>query len=166
MATNDVVAFEIGGERYAMDIHLSREIVEMMPITPIPRAPEYIAGIINLRGEITTILNITNLLGIRRDSNEKGKNIIVLVPEAANGSNLGVIVDDVQSVLQVDNSDVQQMDTGMANVNEFIKGIIKLKKDDIDKKQKDSGTEKDLMIWIDVQKIIEKLVNLDAIGGK
>jgi len=54
--TVDIVEFVLGGERYALDIQLAREIVEMIPITPIPRAPSYISGVINLRGEITNIL--------------------------------------------------------------------------------------------------------------
>ncbi len=53
-ATIDVVEFELGGERYALDINLAREIVEMIPITPIPRAPPFISGVINLRGRSRT----------------------------------------------------------------------------------------------------------------
>lgn len=56
----DVVEFEIGGELYAMDIQLAREIVEMIPITPLPRAPEYITGIINLRGRSPLFLQSAN----------------------------------------------------------------------------------------------------------
>jgi len=54
--------------------NVAREIVEMLPITPIPRSPPYISGIINLRGEITTIINLTHLLGIpgkREGENQK-----------------------------------------------------------------------------------------------
>ena len=64
MTVIDIVEFEINNERYALDIGLTREIVEMIPITPVPRAPPYIAGIINLRGEITNIINLNNILGI------------------------------------------------------------------------------------------------------
>jgi len=54
----DVVEFELGRELYAMDIQLAREIVEMMPITRIPRAPDYIAGIMNLRGWISILTKL------------------------------------------------------------------------------------------------------------
>ena len=97
-STVDVVEFELGGERYALDIQLAREIVEMIPITPIPRAPPYISGVINLRGEITNIMNLNTLLGLPNQEIRDNQKIIVLVPEAAGGSNVGIIVDDVSSV--------------------------------------------------------------------
>ncbi|MFY9800039.1 MAG: chemotaxis protein CheW, partial [Methanoregula sp.] len=64
VSTVEVVEFILGGERYALDIHLVREIVEMLQITPIPRAPSYISGVVNLRGEITNIMNLNSMLGL------------------------------------------------------------------------------------------------------
>ena len=99
--TVEVVEFMLGGERYALDIHLVREIVEMIQITPIPRAPPYISGVINLRGEITNIMNLNTMLGLVHTDQRENQKIIVLVPEAVAGSNVGIIVDDVIGVLQV-----------------------------------------------------------------
>ena len=141
----DVVQFEIGGVQYALDINIAREIVEMMPITPVPRAPEHIAGIINLRGEITNILNLNYLMGLPAGEEVENRKIIVLVPEAADGSNVGLIVDDVQSVLQVSEEDIDQMDEAMSR-EAYVKGIIKI--------GKDSSENKDLIIWIDIAKIL------------
>ena len=62
--TVDIVEFVLGGERYALELQLATEIVEIIPITPIPRAPAYISGLINLRGEITNIMNLNTLLGL------------------------------------------------------------------------------------------------------
>jgi purine-binding chemotaxis protein CheW len=148
--TVDVVEFVLGGERYALDIQLAREIVEMIPITPIPRAPPYISGVINLRGEITNIMNLNTLLGLpNRDARDNQK-IIVLVPEAASGSNVGIIVDEVTSVLQVAETDIEHLGEGLSSeVSSFVKGIIKLKGDGSDKKS--TG----LIIWIDMKKVLE-----------
>ena len=96
----DVVEFELSGERYALDIQLAREIVEMIPITPIPRSPPFISGVINLRGEITNIMNLNTILGLPDQEVRANQKIIVLVPQAANGNNVGIIVDDVSSVTQ------------------------------------------------------------------
>ena len=106
MTVIDIVEFEIGSERYALDITLTREIVEMVPITPVPRAPAHIAGIINLRGEITNIINLNKILDLPETSNKnrEDQKIIVLVPEAAEGSNTGIIVDDVHAALQINGS--------------------------------------------------------------
>lgn len=114
MATVGVVEFQIGGSLYALDIHLAREIVEMMPITPIPRAPSYLEGIMNLRGEITSIVNLSQMLGLAVQERGEGQKIIVLTSEASGGSNVGVIVDDVHSVIQVSETDTEQME-GMAS---------------------------------------------------
>jgi len=142
----DVVQFEIGGVQYALDIQIAREIVEMMPITPVPRAPAHIAGIINLRGEITNILNLNCLMGLPPGNAAENQKIIVLVSEAANGSNVGLIVDDVQSVLQISENDIDQMDETMSK-EAYVKGIIKMGKEE--------DENKDLVIWIDIAKILE-----------
>ena len=136
-ATVDVVEFELGGERYALDIQLAREIVEMIPITPIPRSPAYISGVINLRGEITNIMNLNTLLGLPNQGIRDNQKIIVLVPDAAGGSNVGIIVDDVSSVLQITESDINHMGEGFASeFSHFVKGIIKIKSDDPTKQNK------------------------------
>jgi purine-binding chemotaxis protein CheW len=150
----DVVEFEIGGELYAMDIQLAREIVEMVPLTPLPRAPKYISGIINLRGEITTILSIDDLIGITGKKTGNTQKIIILVPEAAAGSNVGIIVDDVHSVIQVDQQSVEKIDGGLSSgAGNYVKGIIK------------SGLEtaesKGLIIWLDLEKLLHDLVDLE-----
>jgi len=149
-STVDVVEFVLGGERYALDINLAREIVEMIQITPIPRAPPYISGVINLRGEITNIMNLNTLLGLPHQEIRDNQKIIVLVAEAASGSNVGIIVDDVISVLQVAQTDIEHLGEGLASeVSSFVKGIIKLKRDD-------SGKENTgLIIWIDMLKVLE-----------
>jgi purine-binding chemotaxis protein CheW len=152
-ATVEVVEFILGGEHYALDIHLAREIVEMLQITPIPRAPHYISGVINLRGEITNIMNLNTMLGLVNREVRDNQKIIVLVPEAVSGSNIGIIVDDVIGVLQVAESDVEHLGEGLASeVSGFVKGIIKLQRDDADKK----NTQ--LIIWLDVQKVLEEVV--------
>ena len=150
MAIIDVVEFKLGGSRYALDISLAREIVEMMPITPVPRAPMHIAGIINLRGEITNILNLNNLMDLPVRDEVENQKIIVLVAEACGGSNLGMIVDDVHSVLQVPEENIEKMDASISS-EAYVKGIIKRAKD------KESGRE-ELVIWIDIAKIIEDIL--------
>jgi purine-binding chemotaxis protein CheW len=148
--TVDVVEFVLGGERYALDIQLAREIVEMIPITPIPRAPPYISGVINLRGEITNIMNLNTLLGLPPQETRENQKIIVLVPDAASGSNVGIIVDEVTSVLQVAETDIEHLGEGLSSeVSSFVKGIIKIKGDGADKKS--TG----LIIWIDMKKVLE-----------
>jgi purine-binding chemotaxis protein CheW len=155
--TFDVVEFELCGEKYALDINIAREIVEMMPITPIPCSPDYLRGIMNLRGEITNIINITGILGLPPRSEDTGNKIIVLSAEATGGENIGIIVDDVQSVIQVQETDVEHLGEGLSSQSSgHIKGIIKIGSKIADKKGEREG-EKDLVIWIDMLKVIGDL---------
>lgn len=152
-STIDIVEFELGSERYALDIQLAREIVEMIPITPIPRAPPYISGVINLRGEITNIMNLNTLLGLPDQKIRDNQKIIVLVPEAVGGSNVGIIVDDVSSVIQVADTDVDKIGEGFSSeFSAFVKGIIKMKSEE------EGNTKKNLIIWLDMEKVIKDIV--------
>ena len=159
-ATIEVVEFELGGERYALDINLVREIVEMIPITPIPRAPAFISGVINLRGEITNIMNLNTLLGLPDKEIRDNQKIIVLVPEAAKGNNVGIIVDDVSSVRQVPETDIENIGAGISSeFSQFVKGIIKISGDDAENKRKD------LVIWLDMEKVLADLADRSK-GGQ
>jgi len=144
----DVVEFELGGSLYALDISLAREIVEMVQITPVPGAPRHIAGIINLRGEITNILDLRAFIGLSSEVAENQK-IIVLVPGAAGNSNVGIIVDDVHSVVQISEEDVEPVDSVISG-DAYVKGIIKLGE------AGESG--QDLVIWVDIQAILTELL--------
>jgi len=151
MATIDVVEFDIGGEHYAFDIHLAREIVEMMPITPIPGAPPYIAGIINLRGEITNIIRINEILRLKEGKDVEEQKIIVLVSNENDGSGVGIIVDEVHSVNAVAEEDIEQIGENVSSdINGFIKGIIKVR--DAEDREKEG-----LVIWLDMEKVLGDL---------
>lgn len=151
-ASIDVVEFQLGEEHYALDIQIAREIVEMMPITPLPRAPEYLSGIINLRGEITNIIDLQNFLGLPGSEGTESKKIVVLMPDATGGSNIGIIVDDVHSVIQVREEDVERIGDGVvaSSISGYVKGIIKIRDED-DRKARN------LIIWLDVQRVISDL---------
>ncbi|WP_332450520.1 chemotaxis protein CheW [Methanoculleus sp.] len=147
----DVVEFQLGEEHYALDIQIAREIVEMMPITPLPRAPEYLAGIINLRGEITNIIDLRDLLGLPESREAENRKIVVLMPDVAGGSNVGIIVDDVHSVVSIRDEQIERINDGItSSISGYVKAIIKMGVEDDEK-------PKTLIIWLDVQKVISDL---------
>jgi purine-binding chemotaxis protein CheW len=99
-------------------------------------------------------MNLNTLLGLPNQEVRDNQKIIVLVPEAASGSNVGIIVDEVTSVLQVAETDIEHLGEGLSSeVSSFVKGIIKMKGDESDKKS--TG----LIIWIDMQKVLEDVVS-------
>jgi purine-binding chemotaxis protein CheW len=153
MAVIDVVEFEICNEHYALDITLAREIVEMVPITPVPRAPSHIAGIINLRGEITNIINLNKILNLPEKADRENQKIIGFVPEATEGSNTGIIVDDVHAVLQITDDEIEVM-KGPLSSEAYVKGIIKLG----DKESSEAKEKKKLIIWLDIGQILQDIL--------
>jgi purine-binding chemotaxis protein CheW len=155
----DVVEFEIGGSLYAMDISYAREIIEMTSITRLPRSPNYIAGIINLRGEILNVIDINSVLNLPASESREGQKIIVLLPDAYRGSNVGIIVDNVHSVLQITEDDVEGIGNGLIGT-EFIKGVIKQKKEGGDK-----GEPLRLIIWLDIAAILEGIMGIKVKGA-
>lgn len=154
----EILEFDLGGESYAMDIGIAREIVEMLPITPIPRAPAHVSGLLNLRGEITTIINLHYILGIKPLKGLNEQKIMVLVPDAFENTSVGVIVDEVHSVLTIEDEQIDMNIQGVAEgLSDFVQGIIKLGVEETGKSDKESEEhdgEKRLIIWIDVKKIL------------
>lgn len=150
----EVLEFTLGTEHYALDINPVREIVEMTPITVIPRAPEHITGVINLRGEIVNILNLNTFLKLPNQPITQSQKIIVFMAEAAKGNNVGIIVDNVSSVVEISSDQVDCMTEGIAgNESKYIKGIITAGTE---------GGDKDghgLIIWLDIQKMFKDIEN-------
>jgi purine-binding chemotaxis protein CheW len=92
-----------------------------------PRAPSHVTGLLNLRGEITTIINLHHLLGITPAKKREEQKIMVLIPDAFENTSVGVIVDEVHSVLTVDEKDIDRNVKGVdQHLTEFVQGIIKL----------------------------------------
>lgn len=148
----EVLEFSLGTESYALDIHIVREIVEMMPITVIPRAPVHITGVINLRGEIVNIVNLNTFLKIPDRPITKDQKIIVLMADVANGNNVGVIVDNVSSVSEIAESQIDYMTDSIAgNDSRYIKGIINTRQGS------DEKEPKSLIIWLDIHKMFKDI---------
>jgi purine-binding chemotaxis protein CheW len=150
--SGEVLEFTLESENYALDINIVREIVEMMPITVIPRAPEHIRGVINLRGEIVNIVNLSTFLRLPIRPVTKDQKIIVLMAEVAGGNNVGIIVDTVSSVAEISASQVDCMTESIAgNEAKYIKGIINSGQG---AQEKEAGA---LIIWLDIQKMFKDI---------
>ncbi|MEI6842422.1 MAG: chemotaxis protein CheW [Methanomicrobiales archaeon] len=153
----DIVEFEIGSALYGMDISLVREIVEMLPITRLPGSQKCIVGVINLRGEVTMIVSISELLSIRGQSDKQNEKIIVLVPDLTGGSNIGIIVTEVHSVLSVPVEDIEPFSGILAtDSGGFVKGIIKTSSGDKERLEV-AGKNSRLMLYLDMEQILTAL---------
>jgi purine-binding chemotaxis protein CheW len=116
-----VLEFELGKETYCVDIDFVAEIVDTAELTPIPNAPEYVEGVMDLRGRTTSIVNPKRVFDI--DGNGDGKRIVVFDPEATNnGGATGWLVDEVYQVVRLSTDDV---DEPPVESDEAVRGIVK-----------------------------------------
>jgi len=147
--TVQVVEFLLGKEHFAVDLFNVREVVEYKTITQLPDTPAYIKGIIDLRGEITTIIDLKERLNIIRLSGATDENSrIIVLDDSITKSKTGIMVDDVSSVTTFDRSAVDTSTSMVEQNNSAIIGIIKKK---IRIKDRDAH---ELLILIDIRRLV------------
>lgn len=146
--TINVVEFLLGKEHYAVNLTDVREVVEYTAITPLPNTPAVVQGIIDLRGEITTILDLRQRLNIAAQENTaKETSRIMVLDDKITRIKTGVLVDDVLSVTMFEKSDVDTNLDGNSWGESAILGTIR-------RKVKEQDQEKtDLIIWIDLREL-------------
>lgn len=147
-----IVEFVLGRELFAIDLFDVKEVVEYTTITKLPNVPPFIKGIIDLRGEITTIVDLKQRLNILENSSASAESsrIIVLDDKIAS-SKIGILVDDVTSVSTFENSQVDYTSANVTKENSAILGIIKRK---IKVKEKEKN---ELIIWIDITALLSDM---------
>jgi purine-binding chemotaxis protein CheW len=133
-----IVVFKLGKELFASDIHPVKEIRRVDEITPVPQAPDFVEGIISLRGEIYPIID----LGIRfgkesREITNDSRIIVIDVP----GSQYGMIVDSVMEVQRVKADNIEEApELVVRGSQKFLQGVVK--------------KEDQLILLVDVEKIL------------
>lgn len=117
------VTFFLGREEYGIPILGVREIIGMVPITPVPQMPVYIRGVINLRGGIIPILDLRLKFGM--DTREQTRESCIIVVRA-HGVDTGVVVDKMSEVSHVEDGEIQEAPSVGTTVDtSFILGIDK-----------------------------------------
>ncbi len=101
----EITSFHLGREQYAFESRLIREIVRLREYTPLPCVPPFIAGIMNLRGWIISLLDLRQVLGLPGDSITETTQVIVLND---NGMESGVLIDAIDGVSRIPLSGIQQ----------------------------------------------------------
>lgn len=126
-ATNkerQIVAFSLGQETYGVDIGQVREIIPIQKIVPVPRAPEFVEGIINLRGKVIPVLDLRKHFGFEKKEPNPAQKIVLT---ESGGESIGVIVDSVSSVLRIAQDSIEPPAAVITGDQiEYIKGIAKV----------------------------------------
>jgi purine-binding chemotaxis protein CheW len=119
-----IVVFELGDERYGLDIATVYEIIRHQPITAVPQAPGFVEGVINLRGKIIPVVNLRDRFGMAEYALTKASRIVVC--DVA-GTRVGLVVDGVSEVLMIAAEAIEATpDVAAGNEAAYLRGIAKL----------------------------------------
>ena len=124
MAEEQLVTFSLGTEEFGVDIMRVQEIIRIPPITRVPKAPSYVKGVINLRGNVIPVISLRSRFGMDRVDETDLSRIIVLQVQA---KVFGIRVDAVTEVLRLDSEAIEpppQVALGMDS--QFIRGVGKI----------------------------------------
>lgn len=119
-----LVSFILGSEEFAIDISKVQEINRMMKITKVPNSPEFIEGVVNLRGKIVPVVNLRDRLGLPKKEDDSKTKIIVT---DINNSLIGFIVDEVNEVIRISKDIIEPTPSLAVGIEkELINGVAKL----------------------------------------
>jgi purine-binding chemotaxis protein CheW len=121
------LTFRIGNENYGLELSQTREIIEYSGITEVPLMPNFLRGVINLRGEVVPVIDLAVRLG--RKSIEVQKRTCIIVVELQNNEQnhvLGLLADSVSEVIEMNDENIEDAPSFGANIRaDFIQGIAK-----------------------------------------
>jgi len=118
------LTFFLGEEEYAIEILKVQEIIGLMKITPVPKMPDYIRGVLNLRGKIVPVMNLRTRFGLEEIEDTDETCIIVIQHDEYL---MGVLVDKVSEVVDIGTSDIEEVPSlGAGEQSEYLSGIGKV----------------------------------------
>ena len=132
------VTFRLGDELYGIDVLQVQEVLRITEISPVPGASGYVLGIINLRGNVVTVIDARNRFGLASKESDDASRIIVV---DAYDKVVGLLVDNVSEVAYVPNSKIEiSPNVGADDGNKFVSGVY--------------NRDGELLIMVDLAKLI------------
>jgi purine-binding chemotaxis protein CheW len=123
-AQEHLVTFFLTGEEYGVDVRLVQEIIRVTEITQVPRAPEFIKGVINLRGRIIPVIDLKRKLGLGEVAIERQTRVVVI---RLRERLIGLLVDGASQVLKVPVSTIEAAPEEVVEIDaNYIRGVAKL----------------------------------------
>lgn len=119
-----VVIFRLNKEQFAVETSKVQSINDAMKITKVPKAPAHIKGIINLRGNVISILDINLLMDVAKQKNNENSEESIIILEMEDEL-VGIVVDQVDEVLDLDESIIEKISDD--NRKAYVQGIINFK---------------------------------------
>ncbi|MCP4354904.1 MAG: chemotaxis protein CheW [Proteobacteria bacterium] len=117
-----LVVFSLMGEEFGVSIHEVREIISHTQVTPVPQAPAFVEGVINLRGQIIPVVDLRKRFNLESSDKKENSNVVIIEVGA---EVLGLVVDSVSEVLNIPSGSINPPPALVANGigAEYIKGI-------------------------------------------
>ena len=138
--TNRWVTFKLDNETYGIDVMQIREVLRGTEISPVPGAPPFVLGIINLRGNVVAIVDTRSRFGLPAHKMDDASRILIL---ESGDYVVGFLVDSVHEVVELKSSSIEPApDTGSATATRFITGLC--------------NREEGLLILVDAQKMLSE----------
>ena len=121
------LTFSLAGEEYGIGILKVREIIGMMTVTPVPQTPEFVKGVINLRGKVIPVIDLRLRFCLEATAYTERTCIIVVEIQGETGAlPMGIVVDAVSEVLNIRGADIENTPTFGVKLNtDFILGMAK-----------------------------------------
>ena len=132
-----IVSFRIGEEEFGLDILRVQEIIRLQDLTRVPNSPDFVDGVINLRGKVVPVIALRRRFGLPSQQHDKQTRIVVL---EAQGIVVGLIVDSVSEVLRIPANTIVPPPRLGTIEKEFVAGVGKL--------------EQRLLILLDVDRLV------------
>lgn len=129
-APGKYLTFRLGAESYGIAVLKIREIIQRAPITAVPQLPDYVCGVINLRGKIIPVTDLRRRFATGQITDTEQACIIVVQVRRAEGqtSQMGLTVDGVEDVVNLTAADIEATpDFGAALATDYILGLAKIK---------------------------------------
>lgn len=124
MAKRQLVVFKIGAEEFAADIMLTKEVVLMREITPVPGTESYVEGVMNLRGTLVPVLDLRKRLRASRTAAPSEHRIIIVQLE---GKNAGLIVDGTSEVIRITDEQIEPVPILISEIGgDYVEGVVNL----------------------------------------
>lgn len=123
-AERQLVVFDLAGEIYGVNIETVREIIRMQPVTFVPDAPDFVEGVINLRGRVIPVIDLRRRFGLTVTEETNESRVLVVDSQ---GEDLGVIVDAVTEVQRITEDSIEPVSNLVSTEeSEYIVGITKV----------------------------------------
>jgi len=124
-STSQFSTFSVGDMFFGVDVLQVQEVLKLQPMTPVPQAPDVIEGLINLRGQIVTAIDMRRRLTLPpRPVELSPMNIVVSTSDGA----VSLLVDEIGDVIEVDAADFEMRPANLAPIaRDIIRGVYKLK---------------------------------------